>query len=393
MSRRSEGREDRARSTTALVLAGGGARAAYQVGVLKAIAKMRAPDSANPFPIICGASAGAINATALAIYAGNFQEAVARVLRVWGNFSVDQVFRSDFLGLSKSAAHWLAAMMLGGLGRYNPASLLNREPLVELLGKHLPCEAIKASLESGSLRALSVTASGYTSGQSVTFYQSRERIAPWHRVRRVGCPAEITIDHLMASSAIPLVFEAVKINREYFGDGSMRLVAPISPALHLGADRVLVIGLSGDNGEPHRREITMGYPSMAQIAGHVLNSIFLDSMQVDIERVERINRTLELVPKRQLSSSDVALRPVDVLTVSPSRDIGRMAGDYAHRLPRSLRFFLRGIGAMGTKGSSLLSYLMFERGYCRELIALGYNDALRRKDELMAFFEPPGRAR
>ena len=191
----------------------------------------------------------------------------------------------------------------------------------------------------------------------------------------------------MASSAIPLVFKAVKINREYFGDGSMRLMAPISPALHLGADRVLVIGLSSERNEPHRREMTLEYPSMAQIAGHVLNSIFLDSMEVDIERVERINRTLELLSRRQLSSGNVNLRPVDVLVVSPSRDIGRIASSHAHRLPPALRFFLRGIGARGAKGTSLLSYLMFERAYCRELIALGYNDALHRKKEILAFFE------
>ena len=373
---------------TGLILAGGGARAAYQVGVLRAIARMRAPNTDNPFPILCGTSAGAINATALAIYGEDFQDAVSRLLGVWGHFHVEQVFRSDLLGLSKNAAHWFGAMMLGGLGRFNPTALFDRQPLLELLQRYLPCDRIDEVIASGAVEALSITASGYTSGESVTFYQSREAIEPWRRVTRVGCPCKITLDHLMASSAIPFVFEAIKINREYFGDGSMRQLAPISPALHLGAEKLLVIGVKSDSQDENIREKTTEYPSMAQIAGHVLNSIFLDSMDVDLERLQRINRTLELIPKKNMADGSIALRPVDVLVISPSRDIGKIAESHAHRMPRTLRYFMRGIGAMGRNGTSLLSYLLFERAYTRELMALGYNDTLKRKDEIKAFLGP-----
>lgn len=368
-----------------LILAGGGARAAYQVGVLKAIARMRAPESTNPFPIICGTSAGAINASALAIYSEDFQNAVSRLVGVWGNFTVDQVFRSDFLGIAKSGAHWISALLLGGLGRYNPSALFDRAPLKQLLNRSMPFERISGAIEAGHIHSLSITASGYTSGQSVTFYQSAEKIEAWDRAIRVGCPAEIGIEHLMASSAIPFFFEAVKINREYFGDGSMRQIAPISPALHLGATKLMVIGVRGDDDEDYSREKTTEYPSLAQIGGHALNSIFLDSMEIDLERLQRINRTLEIVPKKYIEDGTVSLKPVEVMAISPSRDISKIAQQHAHHLPKTIRYFLRGLGALNKDGTSLLSYLLFEKAFCRELIALGYSDTIKRRDEVMAF--------
>lgn len=370
-----------------LILAGGGARAAYQVGVLKAIARMRAPDTRNPFPILCGTSAGAINASALAIYSPNFQNAVTRLLRVWGSFTVDKVFRSDFLGIAKSGAHWFAALILGGMGRYNPAALFDRQPLEQLLGRYMPFEQISGAIEAGHLRALSITASGYSSGQSVTFYQSAEQIEAWDRVIRVGCPAKIGLEHLMASSAIPFFFEAVKINREYFGDGSMRQIAPISPALHLGATKVVVIGVRGVDDDDCNRKKTTEYPSLAQIGGHAMNSIFLDSMEMDLERLQRINRTLELVPKKYINDGTVSLKPIEVLSIAPSRDISKIAQQYAHHLPKTVRYFLRGLGALNKDGTSLLSYLLFEKAFCRELIALGYSDTIKRRDEVMGFLD------
>ncbi len=370
-----------------LILAGGGARAAYQVGVLKAIARMRAPDKTNPFPIVCGTSAGAINATALSIYSPDFQNAVSRLLGVWGHFTVDQVFRSDPLGLGMSAAHWFLAMMLGGIGRYNPSALFDRRPLRELLERYLPCERIASAIENGHLHALSVTASGYTTGHSVTFYQSAEKITGWDRAIRMGIPSKINVRHLMASSAIPFIFEAVKIDNEYFGDGSMRQIAPISPALHLGANRVLVVGVRGENDDELIQPDASEYPSMAQIGGHVLNSIFLDSMDVDLERLQRINRTLELIPRKHFDAGTTKLKPVKVLVISPSRDIGKIALQHKHRLPMAVRYFLRGIGGLNTSGTSLLSYLLFEKAYCRELIALGYSDTIKRRNEVNAFLD------
>ena len=374
---------------TGLILAGGGARAAYQVGVLRAIAEMLPPDSPNPFPILCGTSAGAINATTLAIYATRFHEGVRRLSHVWRNFHVHHVFRSDAIGVLANGLRWSAALMLGGLGRRNPHALLDRAPLRRLLQRTMPCERIQQSIEAGVLHALSVTASGYGSGQSVTFYQGVASLTAWRRARRVGAAANITIDHLMASSAIPLVFAASRINREYFGDGSMRQIAPISPALHLGAERVLVVGVRHEAPPAPARTDINEYPSLAQISGHVLNSIFLDSLEADLERLQRINKTISLIPSEQLREGGVTLRKVDVLVISPSEDLEKIAARHAHHLPRTVRFLLRGLGAFNRNGSNLVSYLLFEKPFCRELIDLGYKDAMHRREEILRFLDMP----
>lgn len=366
-------------------MSGGGARAAYQVGVLKAIAEMLPDDAPNPFPIICGTSAGAINGAALAIYATRFKEGVRRLGMIWANFQVQQVFRADALGILASGARWLTALLVGGLGKHNPRSLLDRTPLYHLLNRYLPCEKIQESIDAGALYAFSVTASGYNSGQSVTFFQGAESLQPWKRARRIGCAAPITVDHLMASSAIPFIFSAVRINREYFGDGSMRQVAPLSPALHLGANRMLVIGVRQDTEEQPQRVKAHDYPSLAQISGHVLNSIFLDSLEVDMERLQRVNQTLKTIPAHYLKEGGMTLRPVEILAISPSQDIAKIAERHAHSLPLPVRYLLRGIGAYNRNGSNLVSYLLFEKNYCRELIALGYRDALRNKEQVQAF--------
>ena len=370
-----------------LVLGGGGARAAYQVGVLKAISELAPKDIPNPFPIICGTSAGAINSAALAIYGQRFHLAVQSLLRVWRNFHVNHVFRSDSLGIMRSGAHWLLMLMMGGMGKRNPVNFLDREPLRELLARYLPCAEIQKAIDRGIIEALGITASGYSSGQSVTFFQGLSSLASWRRVRRIGCKADITISHLMASSAIPFIFGPERLNREYFGDGSMRQTAPISPALHLGADKVMVIGVTNaTERQPERKPVTE-QPSLAQIAGHILNSIFLDSLDADLERLWRINNTISLIPTKHLEEHGVTLRQVDALVISPSQDIQEYANRYAHELPRTIRFFLRGIGAFNKNGSSLVSYLLFEKSYCRDLISLGYADAMQRKDEVIEFME------
>ena len=372
-----------------LILAGGGARAAYQVGVLKAVAEMLPPDCPNPFPILSGTSAGAINATTLAIYATRFHEGVRRLVHVWQNFHVDQVFRADAPGVLANGLRWFAAMMAAGLGRRNPHALLDRAPLRRLLYRTMPLARIQEAINAGALHALSITASGYGSGQSVSFFQGAPSLATWKRARRVGSAANITLDHLMASSAIPFVFAAVKINREYFGDGSMRQMAPISSALHLGADRVLVVGVRQEDSSAAARVEADEYPSIAQIAGHVLNSIFLDSLEADLERLQRINKTIRLIPAHHLRESGVTLRNVDVLVISPSEDLEKIAARHAHRLPRSIRFLLRGLGAFNRNGSNLISYLLFEKPYCRELINLGYQDAMHRREEILRFLDVP----
>ena len=377
----------------AVIMSGGGARAAYQVGVLRAVARILPPGTPNPFPIICGASAGAINAAALAVYANNFQQAVRRLERVWANFHVDQVFRADMSGMVRTWATWMAAMVVGGFGRHNPTALLDRAPLRGLLERYLPCERIQRAIDAGWLQALCITASGYSSGQSVSFYQGGSGLAPWKRATRVGAPAAITVDHLMASSAIPLMFEAVKIHREYFGDGSMRQIAPISPALHLGASKVLVIGVRQEtNGGPPRATAGAEYPTLAQIGGHVLSSIFLDALEADLERLRRINETVRLIPaaeRERANDRTVHLHPVETLLIAPSQNIGAIAARHRHHFPRGVRFLLRGVGAWQRSAGDLLSYLLFEKPYCRELIELGHEDAMRRRAEIEAFFRAP----
>jgi len=370
---------------TGLVLTGGGARAAYQVGVLKAVCRFL-PASRNPFQIISGTSAGAINAATLAINAADFHRGVRRLNMVWRNFEVNHVFRADTWGLIRTGMHWMAALTFGGLGRHNPESLLDRKPLLKLLQEHLDFSQIQRAIDNGYLDALSITASGYNSGQSVSFFQGQSDLQNWHRVRRLGVSAEIGIPHLMASSAIPFLFKAEHINREYFGDGSMRQTAPLSAALHLGSDRLLVIGVNNERAQDERKPVAV-YPSLAKIAGHVLNSIFLDSLDADIERLHRINQTLQQANKGRLTRPKIGLRHVDALVISPSQDIGAIANQFIHRLPRPLRLLLRGVGAINNDDSSLVSYLMFDRTFCRELISLGYADAMQKKEELQGFLE------
>ena len=374
-----------ARPRVGLILTGGGARAAYQVGFLRAVSHMLPRGAANPFQIICGTSAGAVNAAVMAAGATEFQRTVRRLMLVWKYFHAHQVYRSDVLSVISTGTKWLAAMMLGGLGRNNPTSLLDNAPLAQLLRRHLDFAGIRNSIESGALYALSVTASGYTSGQSVSFFQGVPGLAGWHRARRIGVPEMIDIDHLMASSALPFLFPAVPLRREFFGDGSMRQIAPISPALHLGADRVIVIGVGRQTGSVTERVKTIAYPSLAQIAGHALNSIFLDSLEVDVERLERINRTIRLISPEDRSRHDVQLREVDVLVIAPSEEIDRIAARHTRELPRAIRFLLRGLGATRTGGATLTSYLLFEPAYCRALIALGYKDTMAKREEVLRF--------
>ncbi len=381
--------------TVGLVLTGGGARAAYQAGVLDAIRVILAesgwPAAANPFRVIAGTSAGAINAAALASRADDFTAAITQLVGIWRDFTPDQVYRTDARGALGNAAHWLGAVAFGWLLRSQPRSLFDNSPLTMLLSRHIDLPRMRRCLADGSVDAIAVGASSYTSGQHVTYYQSREPIEPWARTQRLACRAELTIGHLLASSAIPFIFPAVPLQldgrREFFGDGSMRQVAPISPAIHLGARRVLVIGAARfEVGTTHANHTgsQFVYPELAQIAGHAMASIFLDGLASDVERLLRINRTLSMMTPELRAAS--ALRPIDVLVIAPSRRLDALALPYVRRLPTSVRTILRVIGAMRRRGAGLASYLLFDQAYTRRLVELGRADTMRQRDEVARFF-------
>ena len=405
MSERAPDRLRLRTSPAALVLMGGGARAGYQVGVLKGLAAIlrdarRGVDPGigqghNPFPILVGTSAGAINATALACRSDNFQDAVAQLVAIWENFHAEQVYRADALGVARSGARWLSLLSLGWILRRSlrarPRSLLDNEPLRELLARVIDFPRLDLMLERGHLRALAVSASSYSSGRHVTFYQSLNDYAFASKLQRVSVRARIGVPHLLASAAIPFLFPAVPLDLsaagagvEYFGDGAMRQLAPTSPAIHLGAERILVIGV-GQTGNPGLLPHFDGgeYPSLAQMAGHALSTIFLDALATDVERLEKMNLVAAgMSPHAQRAAG---LRPIESLCISPSQRLDGIASQYVDALPRPIRAMLEGIGTSGASGAGLASYLLFEAPYTRALLDLGYRDTLARRDAVLDF--------
>lgn len=368
-----------------MVLPGAGARGAYQVGVLKAIAELLPINAPCPFRILCGTSAGAINAAVLASRAGRYRYAVHEMEQVWANFRVEMVYKADALSMLKSSLHWLAAIVLGGLGAHNPLSLLDSSPLGELLQRQIRFSRIDQALRLGFIDALAVTASAYTSARSVTFFQSREGVTAWARSRRIGRPTEIRLEHLMASSAVPFIFPPVRIGGEYYGDGSMRHRAPLSAPIRLGADRLLVIGVRDEHPDPEPPAGADAMPpTLAHLAGYMLDTLFLDGLHADLERAARINTLLERSGAGLTGKVD-NLRPIETLVILPSVDVRQAAAHHADELPFGVRLLLKGLGATSRDGRQLISYLLFESGFTRELIEMGYDDGRARRHELEAF--------
>jgi NTE family protein len=369
-----------------LVLPGGGARCAYQVGVLKAIAELMPRGAPNPFPVISGTSAGAINSVVLATRARRFQHAVLDMERVWGNFRTHHVFRSDAATMIKSSLHWLFSIVTGGLAGSTPKSLLDNTPLRHLLERYVKLSHIKDSLDRGLLDAIAVTAAGYGSARSVSFYQGLERFEPWTRVRRHGVAAAITLDHVMASVAAPLVFPPVMIGREYFGDGAMRQATPLSPAVRLGAGRLLVVGVRNEERDPDPGpDDVVPFPSFGRIAGYMLDALLMDGLSADLERLARLNQIVNEQSGRVKPDGLGGLRAIDTMIIMPSQDVREIALRHLHEMPRPVRILMRSLGALNYGGRQLVSYLLFESGYTRELIRLGYADAMGRRSDLEDF--------
>jgi NTE family protein len=373
----------------ALILSGGGARAAYQVGVLQALSTLL-PHLQNPFPIICGTSAGAINALHLAAHMGEFRDATADLARIWRDLQIHQVYHAQWQHLLGGVGKIAASLFNRGVGFDRPLSLLDNSPLRDLLRELIVFENLDKRIKSGLLEAVSVTALGYTSGDSVTFFQGAKHLQSWRRARRVGTAAQLTVEHLLASSAIPTIFPAVFLEREYFGDGAMRQMAPISPALHLGADRIVVVGVSGNRNPENwaRRPILAKHsPSMGNIVGQMFNSSFIDALEGDLEHLERVNSLLRLLGPVQLQKNAAHLRPVETLVISPSKPLDKIAGRHVRDLPPAMRFFMRATGATRSGGgASAASYLLFSNAYCNELIELGYQDAMWERPAIEKFF-------
>jgi NTE family protein len=371
-------------SKSALVLTGGGARAAYQVGVLSAIAKFIPRNHGIPFPILCGTSAGAINTTALGCYASCFNLGVKKLEWIWKNLDTAKIYHNDTKGVFGHIGKGMLASFQADYANKLPRSLLNNSPLRSLLNSVMNFKRIDNNILRGYLSSVSVTASSYSTGNSISFFQAEDNTLPWERAKRCGQPTQLNTEHLMASSAIPLVFPSIKIKNQHYGDGSVHQLSPLSPAIHLGAERIFIIGVEQPKATLHSSDNTLHPPTAATVAGHLLDSIFADTMNSDLERMLRINETLKLIPKSEKDKRE-GLKHIDSFIINPSHDLNAIALNYYYDLPLPVRLLLRSAGISNDSESSIISYLLFEKNFCAELIKLGFEDAMEQENQIKDF--------
>ncbi len=382
-----------------LVLTGGGARAAYQVGVIKALSEITHPRE-SPFQIITGVSAGAINGAYLMSRADEFQVAAQGLWDLWCGLESERIYRTDASSIATLGTKWLKTVGMGGIVTQKRANhLLNTEPLRQLLKQELQLDRLAGFFKSGILRGVSVSATNYITGTAISFFDGSPDINSWERSTRIGLRAPLTNEHVMASSAIPVFFPPVKLDGAAYGDGCIRLTSPLSPAIHLGSDRVIAVGIRYLRSAEQTVELNQTVSkredlTIAEIGGVLLNAVFLDSLETDVERMERINATVSHLTTEQKAKMPSQLKQIPVLTLRPSQDLGQLAKGTLKEFPTLIRFLLRGVGAKEDKGWDLLSYLAFEKSYTRQLAELGYDDTIRKKDAIIEFmFGDPERAK
>lgn len=369
---------------TGIILTGGGARAAYQVGVLRAVADMY-PDWHHPFSVIVGTSAGAINAMALAGSRGLFRHNVDHLETVWSDLRMDRIFRAGSFSLVRGLSS-VARKFIGGPAEEGALALLDNAPLRGLLEQEINLDNIRQTIRERHIDAVGLNACGYSTGQNICFFEGIEGLQGWCSGQRAGSRTTLTLDHIMASSAIPTLFPPVRIHREYFGDGATRQMAHISPALRLGARKVLVVGVSANQMSPVRRPVRPVTPTMTHVMGHVFNGIFLDTLDYDIDRSRMINQLLQLIPADKLKEAGLDLNPVEILEISPSEPIDDIAAKYLDGLPLILRRLAGASEHGGEANASMASFLLFDPRFCRDLINLGYRDGQNQARQIERFF-------
>jgi NTE family protein len=382
------------KKTFGLVLTGGGARAAYQAGVLDGISQILSEQNQElPFKVLTGISAGSINAAFLASRAQNFALATENAADVWVNMTHDSIMSTDVPSLSLMVGKWIRNLSLGGMyqgPRIN--HVIDTSPLIKLLNSQINFARIKEHLENKILLGVAFTATNYQTGTAITFFDGDEKIKGWTRSSRISKRTSLDVRHVLASAAIPLLFRPVRIDSFYFGDGSIRLLTPLSPAIHLGADKILAIGIRKIKTSAYTQKINLdvedGEITIADIAGELLNAIFMDTLEADIERVKRINRTVSLgFENKRVQVGESLLRPLDLLVIEPSQDLSALASQHYPKLPFMFRHLLKGIGASQERGQDLLSYLAFDSSYTKPLVELGRQDAFARKEDIENFFQ------
>jgi NTE family protein len=371
-----------------LVMGGGGARAAYQVGFLRCVAR-RFPELRVPY--ITGVSAGAINAALLAGHHGTFLQAVNELTQLWSNLSMGDVFRADGSALAKNLMRWAKQLVVGGIGGRAPQvrGLVDTRPLRGYLEEVLHAvdgelTGISYNLEHDRLRAVALSTSSYSTGQSVTWIQGQSDVQGWERPQRRARRTTLTVEHVMASAALPLFFPAIRLEDGWYGDGGIRLTAPLGPALHLGARRIMAISTRYDRTvEEASAPAIVGYPPPAQVMGVLMNSIFLDLLDADAVRLELLNRLVEQLPEEARGG----IEPVELLVLRPSTDLGKLANNYEPKLPRGFRYLTRALGTRETRSPDFLSLVLFQQDYLEALMDIGEADAQTRADEIAAFLD------